>query len=114
MFLAYRFLKLLAVAAALGGAFAVGVVERHEDARRIGIRVAVPGLCGAWVMGFLLAYETSASLLSTWILAALATSFLAMHTLLFSLGRPERRRAGSLATLSLLLATLALMVWRPA
>ena len=53
------------------------------------------------------------SLLSTWILAALATSFFAMHALLFAVGRAERRRAGSTAALALLLATLALMVWRP-
>lgn len=114
MIFAYRLLKLVAVAAALGGALAVGVVERHDEARRVGLRVALPGLCAAWIAGFLLAYETGASLLSTWILSALATSFVALHALLFALGRPERRRAGSLVALGLLLATLALMVWRPA
>ncbi|MCC6644159.1 MAG: hypothetical protein IT374_01125 [Polyangiaceae bacterium] len=114
MFLAYRLFKLLSVAAALGGTLAVCAVERHEEARRIGLRVAVPGLCAAWVFGFLLAYETSASLLSTWILSSLATSFFALQALLFSLGRAERRRTGSIVALTLLLVTLALMVWRPA
>lgn len=114
MLLAYRFLKVLAVAAAVGGTFGVMTASDQADARRIGLRVALPGLCAAWVLGFLLAYETSVSFLSTWVLCAMATSFFALHGILFAIGRAERRRAGSSVAVVLLVATVALMVWRPA
>lgn len=114
MLLAYRFLKVVAVAAALGGTFGVMTATTQGDARRIGLRVALPGLCAAWVLGFLLAYETGVSFLSTWLLAAMATSFVALHAILFAIGRNERRRSGSVVAVALLVTTVGLMVWRPA
>lgn len=114
VFLLYRFVKVLAVAMALGGALGVFLPTSLADARRSGLWIAVPGICLAWIMGFLLAHETGTSLLEMWIVFAMVLSFVAVQIVLFCVSREGRRgRVGFALCMATLVGTVALMVFRP-
>ena len=114
MLLTLRFLKLLAVAATLAGAAGAFLPAAHADRRRAALALFAPGLGATWTLGFLLAQLEDVSLFSTWVVAAMALSFASLQVILFSVAR-DGRRTSVTATLALapLVATIALMVWRP-
>ena len=106
--------KVLAVALAVGGSVAVFLIPDPASRRMIALRLVAPGVCVAWLVGFLLVNETGVSFLSTWILIGMASSFCALQVVLFYAARPGRpRRASALAALTLWFVTVALMVLRP-
>jgi hypothetical protein len=111
---ALRFAKLLAVLALASGTIGAFVPRDLEDRQRAAYWLAGPGFLVSWLFGVLVAWQVGTSLLEPWILATLATSVLSIHVVLWSTGTEGRRTplAATLAVLSLL-ASLALMVWRP-
>ena len=102
MLLTLRFLKLLSVMVTIAGVVRAALV------------LFAPGLGATWTLGFLLAQMEDVSLLAPWVLAALVLSFTSLQVVLFSVARDGRRNSVT-ATLALapLVATIALMVWRP-
>ena len=114
MLLTLRFLKLLAVVVTVAGAAGAFLPRAHEERRRAALVLFAPGLGATWTLGFLLAQMEDVSLLAPWVLAALVLSFASLQVVLFSVARDGRRNSVT-ATLALapLVATIALMVWRP-
>lgn len=114
-FLLVRLVKLLAVAALFAGSAGALLPRDLRDRRRAAYVVAGPAFGVTWLAGFFLVYVTSTSLLSTWILLSLFLSFVSINAVLYAVGRDGRRTLGtSLAVLVPLVATVALMVYRPA
>ena len=109
-----RWVKLLGVAALVGGALGLLAIRSHDDRRRLAFGLIAPGFGVTWTAGFLLAAQLDVSLLATWVMAAMALSLLALLLVLFSVSKPERDRprANLLSLLPLLLA-LFFMLWRP-
>jgi hypothetical protein len=115
--LALRFFKLVSVVLLFSGSLGAVMASDLADRRRFALRMGVPGLCLSWAFGFALVYQTSASLLTTWVLGALFLSFVSLQGLIFIAARAsqsERTGRGAAALVLLpLFSTLALMVWRP-
>jgi hypothetical protein len=109
-----RFAKVLAVAALFTGSIGAIVAKSIEDRRRFAYWLAGPGFGATWAAGFGLASVTSTSLLSLWILSAFALSMLSLQFVLYTVGK-EGRRGPFVAAFIVgpLVATVALMVWRP-
>ncbi len=107
-------LKLLAMATLVAGTLGAFVSPDLAGARRFAYFLAGPafGLC--WILGFVLTAQIGASLLSTWVLGAMALSFFSLQVVLFCVGREGRRgwRSAALA-LAPLAGTVALMVFKP-
>lgn len=114
MVYALRFLKFMTL-----GLFASGVIgclwaRCDDDCRRFAYALAGPGFAGTWLVGFGLAYATRQSLLSTWILGAMVSSFVALQVVLYAAGKPARRSFGLQASgIILFMASIVFMVWRP-
>jgi hypothetical protein len=109
-----RFIKVLAVAALFSGTVGALVARDLADRRRFAYAVAGPGFGLTWACGFGLAAYEEIPILSTWILGALALSLLSLQVVLYAVGK-EGRRTPLTAAMALLplVATVALMVWRP-
>jgi hypothetical protein len=109
-----RFLKVLSVAAVFAGTIGAFLPTSLRDRRVFGYGLAGPGFGAAWVCGFGLASVTRTSLLEWWVLSSFALSLFSLQVVLFAVGKDGRRRPG-VAVLALLplVATVALMVWRP-
>ena len=111
-----RFAKLLAAFLFVSGA--VGALMpglSHDLRQRYVYRVAAPGFGLSWILGFLLAGLAGYSLFLPWIWLALLTSLLSLQGLLYLAGREGR--GGIVPTMIVLLplvATIALMVFKPA
>jgi hypothetical protein len=114
MLLLLKFLKAISVAALFSGTAGAFIARDLADRRRFAYLLAGPGFGGAWACGFGLAAQEEFSLLSGWILGAMALSFFSLQVVLYSVGK-EDRRSGLAAALALvpLIAVVALMVWRP-
>jgi hypothetical protein len=114
MLLWLRFFKVLAVALLFTGSIGAIAASDIADRRRFAYAMAGPGFGLAWALGFGLAWLTSVSLLSWWILGALALSFVSLQGVLFVAGKDGRRGpvAGAVILVPLV-ATVALMIWRP-
>jgi hypothetical protein len=112
--LALRFLKVLAVAMLFAGTLGAFVAKDLGDRRRFAYAIAGPGFGLTWAVGFALAFLTQVSFLSVWILGSIALSMMAIQFVLFSVGK-EGRRKPIFAVLALapLVASVALMIWRP-
>jgi hypothetical protein len=110
-----RFTKALSVALLFAGSIGALLPREFTERRRFATWFAGPGFVGSWASGFLLAYVTSTSLFSIWILAAMALSLFSLQVVMYAVGKDGRRSLmTALLTLLPLVATLALMVWRPA
>jgi hypothetical protein len=110
-----RFLKVLAVAALFAGTIGAFVPRDLADRRRFAYWVAGPAFGATWFAGLGLTQALSYDLLSAWIVAALVLSLFSLQVVLYAVGK-EGRRGPIAAVLALapLVATVALMVWRPA
>jgi hypothetical protein len=110
-----RFLKVLSVAACFAGTIGAFLPRELRERRIFAYAIAGPGFGAAWACGFGLAGVTSASFLQWWVMASLALSLFSLQVVLFAVGKDGRRKR-SVAALALapLVATVALMVWRPA
>jgi len=94
----------------VGGSIAA-LIARESAARRTAVhRVASIGLVVTWVAGYLLARTLGWSLGELWITGAIATT-LAIHLVLT--WAVARDRDATAAVAVLLVATLALMIWKP-
>lgn len=114
MLLVLKFLKLLSVFAMFAGALGAFLPTVHADRRLAALAVFAPGFGATWTMGFLLAQMVGVSLLSTWVIGAMVLSMASMLLVLFGVARDGRRSVGlAVAALAPLVATVALMVWRP-
>jgi hypothetical protein len=109
-----RFVKLLAVAGVFTGSVGAVLPSALADRRRFAYLIAGPSYGLAWLCGFGLVAQEEQSFLQTWILGGLALSFFSLQAVLFAVGKDERRGPGvAVAILAPLVATVALMVWRP-
>lgn len=114
LLLALRFVKLLSVATLFAGTVGAFLPRDLEDRRRFAYGLAGPGFGLTWACGFGLASLESVPLLSTWVLGAVALSMLSLHFVLYAAGKDGRRtRLTAALAIAPLVATVALMVWRP-
>lgn len=110
-----RFAKVLAVAALFTGSIGAVFARDLADRRRFAYWFAGPGFGASWAAGFALAAVTQVSLLSAWILVAFALSLFALNMVLYAVGSEGRRgTVTALLVVLPLIATVGLMVWRPA
>ena len=112
-----RLLKFVGLGLLFAGTVSVVVPFDMPQAtrRKLAFAVAGPGFLFTWAAGLLLAGLAGHSFLSTWILASLALSLLSIQGVIYAASREGRAGWGpSLVALGPLLATLALMIWRPA
>jgi len=98
----------------VGGAIAA-FVARELEARRVAVhKVGSPGLLLTWAGGYLLSRELDWPFFEPWLLGAFITTVLAQVVLTWSVAREDRRSRGAgIAVALLVVATLALMVWKP-
>jgi hypothetical protein len=114
MLLALRFMKVLAVAGVFAGSVGAVLPRDLADRRLFAYAVAGPSYGLAWLLGFCLVAQEEQPFLQLWILGGLALSFFALQAVLFAVGKEGRRGPGvAVAILAPLVATVALMVWRP-
>ena len=114
MLLLLRFLKVLAVALLFTGSIGAVLTRDFADRQRFAYALAGPGFGLTWTVGFALAWLTNVSFLSWWILGALALSFVSLQGVLYVAGKDGRRGvAPAIVILAPLVATVALMIWRP-
>lgn len=113
-YLLLKLCKLLAVAALFSGTIGAVFARDLGDRQRFAYWLAGPGFGLAWVLGFLLAYVMGVGFLRFWVICALVLSLFSLQVVLFAVGR-EGRRSATVATLALapLVATVALMLWKP-
>lgn len=114
LMLVLRFVKLAAVLALAAGTLGAFVPVGFEDRQRFAYAVAGPGFGVTWVLGAVMAYGAGVSLLAAWILGAGLCSMISINVVLWAVGKDGRRstNAGLIAS-GLLLAALALMIWKP-
>ncbi|MFO0680081.1 MAG: hypothetical protein U0169_26400 [Polyangiaceae bacterium] len=114
LLLALRFVKVISVSTFVAGVVGSFLPTSLADRQRFAYAIAGPGFGASWVTGFVLAGVTSTSFLSTWILGGLTCSFVTLQVVLFSVGKDGRRSPTiAFAALLPLVATIALMVFRP-
>jgi hypothetical protein len=114
MVLLLRFLKVLAVAGVFTGSVGAFLPRDLRDRQRFGYLVAGPSYAVAWLCGFGLVGAEQLPFLQTWILGGLALSFFSLQAVLFAVGKEGRRGTGvAVAIVAPLVATVALMVWKP-
>lgn len=114
MLLLLHFLKLIAVAALFCGTVGALLPRELRDRRLFAYALAGPGFGASWACGFALAAFDEVPLLSTWILGAMALSVFSLQVVLFAVGKDGRRGPWTaVLALAPLVATVALMVWRP-
>lgn len=106
--------KLLGVSALFAGTIGSVLARDLADRRRFAYGLAGPGFGVTWACGFGLAALEEVSLLSTFILLAMALSMASLQVVLYGVGK-EGRRTVVVAVLAIapLVATVALMVVRP-
>jgi hypothetical protein len=109
-----RFAKVLAVALLFAGTIGAVMPIDLQGRRKFAYAVAGPGFGLAWACGFGLAASMEQPLVSTWAIGGMVLSFFSLQVVLFSVGK-EGRHGPVVAALALapLVATVALMVWRP-
>jgi hypothetical protein len=114
LILLLRFAKVLAVATLFTGTAGALVARDLRDRRRFAYALAGPGFAATWACGFGLAAATEVSIASTWIVGAIVLSLFSLQAVLYAAGK-EGRRTPLVAILALapLVATVALMVWKP-
>ncbi len=111
---ALRFAKLLAVLLFAGGTAGAFLARDLEDRRRAAFLLAGPGFVLSWMLGYALAIAAERSIASAWIAGAAITSTMAINLVLWSVGADGRRGwLAGLGSLAMLVATVALMVFRP-
>lgn len=114
MLLVLKFLKVLSVAALFTGTIGALLPVALEDRRRFAYALAGPGFGVTWACGFGLAAYEEIQLVSSWILGAMALSAFSLQVVLYAVGKDGRRTVGTaVAALLPLVATVALMIWRP-
>lgn len=114
LLLVLRFLKLVAVAALAAGTLGAFVPTSLEDRQRAAYAIAGPGFGATWILGFLMAWGSGVSLFAAWIAGSVVLSLISINVVLWSAGKEGRRSATAAAlAIATLLASLALMVWKP-
>jgi hypothetical protein len=109
-----RFAKVLAVAALFAGTIGAVLTRELRERRLFAYALAGPGFGVAWACGFGLAAAMEMPLLTTWVIGAMVLSLFSLQVVLYAVGK-EGRRNPLVAALALmpLVATVALMVWKP-
>lgn len=111
-----RFFKLLSAFAFVAGtigALVPGV--DHAMRKRFVFAIAAPGFGATWALGFILVSVSGHSVMAPWVLLSLVSSMVVLQVLLYLAGREGRGGIKSRGiALFCLIATIALMVWRPA
>lgn len=114
VYLALRFAKFVAVIVLFAGSVGAVLARDLADRRRFAFYLAGPGFGLTWLVGFALAAYLSVPFTSTFIVLALPLSLFSLQVVLYTVGREGRRTVTTAVLIVLpLLATLALMVWRP-
>jgi hypothetical protein len=109
-----RFVKVLAVGALFAGSIGAILARDLADRRRFAFWLAAPGFAVAWICGFLLVAVTDRALLVPWTIGGVALSIVSLNGVLYAVGKEGRRTLGAAALILVpLVATVALMVWRP-
>lgn len=114
-YLVLRFLKFVGVAVFFAGVVGTFRATDREQRRRWAEGHAAPGYVLTWVMGLGLASTTGATLAQTWIvLGVLAGSLSVLATLAQAhMTAQKSKPLSALASLAFI-ASLAVMVWKPA
>ncbi len=111
-----RFLKLLGVmlfATGVLGAMLPGLT--HKMRQRLVYAVAAPGFGLTWALGFVMVGLLGHSYISAWVLLSLVSSMTVLQVLLYVAGKEGRIGPVSRTiAVTCFIATIALMVWRPA
>jgi hypothetical protein len=109
-----RVAKVLAVATFFAGTIGTVLARDLRDRRLFAYALAGPGFGLTWVCGFGLAAAMEVSIASLWIVLAMVLSLFSLQVVLYAAGK-EGRRTPVVAALALapLVATVALMVYRP-
>ncbi|MGH7271694.1 MAG: hypothetical protein ACREJ3_14785 [Polyangiaceae bacterium] len=114
LILLLRFIKFLAVAGLFAGSIGAFVPRDLRDRRIFAYAIAGPSLGVTWACGFGLVAQEDVPLMQVWILGAFALSIFSLQAVLFAVGKEGRRGPGvAIAILAPLVATVALMVWKP-
>jgi hypothetical protein len=109
-----RFAKIVAVIALFSGTLGVVMSPSIEARRRFAVALVGPGFGLVWALGFLLVRFTGHSLLSPFILWAMALSILSLQGVLYLAGKAERRGwLPAFIAIAPLLGALWLMMFRP-
>lgn len=110
-----RFFKLLSAFAFVAGSVGALVpgVE-HAMRKRFVFAIAAPGFGATWALGFILVSLTGHSVMAPWVILSLVTSMVVLQVLLYLAGKEGRGGPKSRGiAVFCLVATIALMVWRP-
>lgn len=111
---ALRFLKLIGVALLAAGTIGAFVPRALEDRQRFAYPIAGGGFGLTWLAGVFMAFGGGVSLFAGWIVGAVVTSLASINVVLWSVGVDGRRSLGAASVaIALLVASLALMVWKP-
>ena len=111
-----RFFKLLSAFAFVAGSLGALVPGLdHAMRKRFVFAIAAPGFGATWALGFILVSLSGHSVMAPWVILSLVTSMVVLQVLLYLAGREGRGGPKSRGiALFCLIATIALMVWRPA
>lgn len=115
MLAVYRYLLLAKFAGVLlfvGGAVAALAGRDRAGRHHATHRIASPGLLLTWGFGYALVEASGVPLTELWVALGLLLS-LAVHVVLIVSVDREGRRGPALVVAALVLAILALMVWKP-
>ncbi len=109
-----RLAKLLSVATLVAGTIGAVLARDLRDRRMFAYALAGPGFGLTWACGFGLAAAEEFSIASLWIVGAIVLSLFSLQVVLYAVGK-DGRRTPLVAALALapLVATVALMVYRP-
>jgi hypothetical protein len=109
-----RFVKLAAAMLLAAGTIGAFLPDALADRKRAALFLAGPGFGLSWAMGFVLAWARGQSPISGWLLGSMVLSIFSLNVVLWATGKEGRRSAAAAAlAIGTLIATLALMVWRP-
>ena len=87
-----RFAKLLSVALLFAGSLGATMGDTLAARRRMALFVAAPSLLATWGLGIALASNLDETLLSTWVLASIALSLVAINVVLFAVAKEGRNQ----------------------
>lgn len=109
-----RFLKIVGTMCFAAGVLSALFPMAHKARARLIYLLGGLGFLISWGVGFVYAPLIGYPLTQTWILASMGTSIFTLNVLLYLAGKESRYGPKPCVFAALgLLATIALMVWRP-
>ena len=110
--IAFRIIKLLAVAALAAGSLGAGFAAEQRDRLAAAFWVATPAFLVTWIAGFAMAKAGGHSLGAPWIALAMATSLMGFHHAILACRKSGRRAPFAGLTAGWVTASIVAMVIR--